>query len=104
MTEEQWTNVGLRIRDIRLQRGISARELGERISKSESYISSLEHGKKASLDAMVDIASVLDVSLDYLLRGIRPQMGAWGLIFRENDELDPDALQPEDPIGLLSDQ
>ncbi len=93
MTDEQWVHIGLRIRDVRQQRGISGRELGERIGKSESYISSVEHGRKTSADAIVDIADALDVSLDYLMRGIRPQMGAWGLVFREDGELDEEAVR-----------
>ncbi len=88
MTPEELIRIGIRLRDVRLQRGVSQKELAARASLSTTQISSIEHGRHITLDSVVALATVLDVSLDYIIRGIRPQAGAWGLIFRSDDELD----------------
>lgn len=89
MTKEQKDMMGARIRDVRLQRGISQVELAAVAGMSKAQVNNIEHNKKsASLDSVVALVDALDVSLDYIVRGLRPQMGAWGLIFREDDELE----------------
>ena len=88
MTEQERTRMGLRIYDIRSQRRLSCKELSVRAGISEGHLHNIEHASKCpSLDAVVGIAQALDVSLDYLVLGIRPQFGDWWLVFRSADEL-----------------
>lgn len=58
-----------RIRAARIARGFSQNRLAEQIGKSSaSYLSNIENGTSGiSIDALVDVANELDVSLDYLL-------------------------------------
>lgn len=60
--------IGLRIKESRMQNQMSQAELAERINMSVVYISYIETAKKrASLEALVRIANVLGVTVDYLL-------------------------------------
>lgn len=96
MTDEEWKFVGYRIRDIRRQRGISILELAQIAGICETHLSNIELGKKkASMNTMVDIVRALCVSMDYIVLGIRPQLGGWGLVFRSDDELESTMLMLE---------
>ena len=56
--------VGARIHDIRVQRGLSLRELARLSGVSHSQLSAIEHGRTGtSVDNLVRIARALDVSL-----------------------------------------
>jgi transcriptional regulator with XRE-family HTH domain len=62
--------VGHRVKESRLQKGISQANLAEQINMSVSYISRIETAKKqASLEALVRISNVLGVTMDHLLKG-----------------------------------
>lgn len=94
MTNDERKLIGARLRDVRIQRGLSQEELASAAGLSSGHISDMERGKSMSLDSVVAIVTALDVSLDYIIRGIRPQMGAWGLMFRSDEDLeDPAAVQ-----------
>ena len=83
--------IGARLRDVRVQRMLTQEELSQQTGLSAAHISSIERGKGMSLDSVIALSDALNVSLDYVIRGIRPQMGAWGLIFRSDEDLDDDA-------------
>jgi len=60
-------NFGLRLQSIRKQRGMTQKALAERINKSLSAVSSYETNvQMPPFDVLMSIASVLNVSLDYL--------------------------------------
>lgn len=60
-------DLGYRIKEIRTQRGIAQNELAKRINKSKSAVCGYEsEAQVPPLDVLVSIASVLNVSLDYL--------------------------------------
>ena len=60
--------LGFRIKEIRTQRGITQKELAHRINKSKSAVCGYESEAQAPpLNVLVSIASVLNVSLDYLV-------------------------------------
>ena len=63
--------IGRRIAGKRTERGLSQTELGEQTDLRQNTISVLELGtrKGVSLGALVAIAEVLRVSLDYLVYG-----------------------------------
>jgi transcriptional regulator with XRE-family HTH domain len=60
---------GEKVRAIRLAKGLSQRELAHKLKlASRAYISNLEAGRKApSIDVVVQIADLLEVTTDYLL-------------------------------------
>ena len=62
--------IGKRIRERRRSRNLSQEQLADLIDKSTVFVSNLENGKKgASLESIVNICLVLDLSLDELITG-----------------------------------
>lgn len=71
--ETDYGEVGSRIRDRRVAMGLSQEALAEQADLSPPYISHIERGVKGpSLSALIRLATVLDVTLDYLLAGSQP--------------------------------
>ncbi len=65
-----YIDLGRRVRKQRTQRGWTQEALAERVNVSTSFVGHVERGtRKASLETLVAIANVLNVSLDYLLSG-----------------------------------
>lgn len=61
-------DLGYRIQEIRTQRGITQGELAKRINKSKSAVSGYESNAQIPpSEVLVSIATVLNVSLDYLV-------------------------------------
>lgn len=61
--------LGERVRELRKERGWSQAELGVKIGTDAGRISRYEGGRiTPSLDAVVRLADVLEVSVDYLVR------------------------------------
>lgn len=61
-------DLGLRSKETRTRRGISQKELAQRINKSKSAVCGYEtNAQIPPLEVLVSIASVLNVSLDYLV-------------------------------------
>ena len=61
-------DLGYRIKEIRTQRGMAQTELAKRINKSKSAVCGYEsEAQVPPLEVLVSIASVLNVSLDYLV-------------------------------------
>ena len=60
-------DLGLRIKETRIQRGMAQTELAKRINKSKSAVCGYENNAQLPpLDVLISIASVLNVSLNYL--------------------------------------
>jgi transcriptional regulator with XRE-family HTH domain len=65
---------GDRVRELRKERGWSQGDLGSRIGTDAGRISRYEAGKiTPSLEALVRLADVLEVSVDYLVRENSPR-------------------------------
>lgn len=61
-------SVGKKIKEQRILKHISQEKLAELVDVTPSYISNIESGNRiASLPTMLEIAKVLDISMDYLL-------------------------------------
>jgi hypothetical protein len=59
---------GLKVRDLRLNKGFSFQEMSDKSGLSMSYLSEIEKGKKYPKgDKIMVLASVLEVSYDYLV-------------------------------------
>ncbi|MCP8968464.1 helix-turn-helix domain-containing protein [Ectobacillus ponti] len=67
--------IGERIKQLRLQRGISLTELAERAGVAKSYISSIERNlqQNPSIQFLEKIAHVLKVPVDSLLQDKLPE-------------------------------
>jgi len=62
---------GLRIYNIRQQRGIRLETLSAAVGISSAHLSNMESGrKKPSLEVLAAISRELDVSMDYLVFGV----------------------------------
>lgn len=65
-----YIQIGKRIRKLRQQQGYTQEALAEAIDRSVPYVSHIERAtKKGSLETIFRIATVLNVSIDYLLNG-----------------------------------
>lgn len=68
--ELNYTGLGQRIAQRRIQMGLKQNVLAESIGISNNYLSSIERGKeKPSLEIIVNICNALQVTPDYLLMG-----------------------------------
>ncbi len=81
-----------RIRDIRLQRGLTQENLAEAADVNQSHINNVEnHRSRLSLTALVNICRVMDVSVDYILGSAagEPEASIDLEILREAKRCDP---------------
>ena len=63
-----YPEVGARIRQQREHIGMTQEQLGEACDLSASFVGHIERGsRKLSVESLYELASVLDVSVDYLL-------------------------------------
>lgn len=61
-------NIGKKIKDLRLERGISQEKLAECVNMSREHISCLERGKNLiSIDSLYKIAVYFEVDIKYFL-------------------------------------
>lgn len=64
---------GKRLQSARKALGITQEELAERLCVDRNHITRMERGiRVCSIDLLVEIAVLLDVSTDYLLSGVIP--------------------------------
>lgn len=64
------SSMGLRIRSERQKLKLTQAELADKLGVSGNYIGSLERGEKScSLDTLIKLSQILDVSTDFLLIG-----------------------------------
>jgi transcriptional regulator with XRE-family HTH domain len=60
--------IGKRIKELRLQKKLTQEELANRLDLTEKYISNIETGTAScGFPKMVQLANILNCSLDYLL-------------------------------------
>lgn len=60
--------IGIRTKELRIEKGLSQRELGEKLGFCNQLISFWEAGKREpSLDAVIEIALFFNTTPDYLL-------------------------------------
>ena len=69
------STVGERIKKRRNELGWTQDQLAQKAGISKSFLSDLENGKRSvSADNLLDIARVLSLSLDYLMKGEEPKV------------------------------
>ncbi len=66
--EIDYKTLGLKIKEIRINRGLTQDNLAEMVSCNTSHISNIENNHtKVSLNVLLSIANALNTSIDYLL-------------------------------------
>ena len=61
---------GKRLKSARMKSGLTQEQLSSLLNVSRTHLSKMEQGERGcSLDSLVEIAEVLNVSTDYLLTG-----------------------------------
>lgn len=66
--EINYAGLGMKIKEIRQNRGLTQDSLGELVGCNTSHISNIENNHtKVSLNVLLAIANALDTSIDYLL-------------------------------------
>ena len=64
--------IGTRLKNTRLSLDLSQEDLAEIVGISPSFIGAIERGEKsATIDTFDSLCSALDLSWDYLMRGIK---------------------------------
>ena len=89
--------MGLRIRDARLQLGMMLEEFAAMLELTPGYLANIERGKRSpSLNTLVEMAERMEVSIDYLVRGVQEEENGRNLVLRSDEELNSaymDALE-----------
>lgn len=69
--EKDFKDIGLRIKEYRLERGLSQEKLGQKAHSSTASITAIERGiKTPRIDTLISIADALEVSADDLLKDV----------------------------------
>lgn len=64
------TSIGLKIAKSRKEHGMTQEQLAEKLDISIKHCSSVERGLSSlSLEKLIDVSYLFDVSLDYLIKG-----------------------------------
>lgn len=64
------TSIGLRIAKLRKEHCMTQEQLAEKLDISIKHCSSVERGLSSlSLEKLIDVSNLFDVSLDYLIKG-----------------------------------
>ena len=65
---------GERIRQLRKAKGMTQEQLAIKLNIGDRYLRKIETGEKVpSIDILVELSSLFDVSLDYIITGKQPQ-------------------------------
>jgi transcriptional regulator with XRE-family HTH domain len=106
-------SMGERIKELRLEVGISLRQLASKTGKSPAFISDVELGRRyPSDDALSDIAKVLNVAEDELksldtrssledIKKLAQRDPNWGMAFRTAAE-SAESMSPQEFIERLT--
>lgn len=64
------TSIGSRIAKLRKEQGMTQEQFAEKLDISIKHCSSVERGLSSlSLEKLIDVSNLFDVSLDYLIKG-----------------------------------
>ena len=63
---------GKRLRNLRLERGLSQIEVGAAIGIQQADISRIENGGRTHVGNLTKLATLYDTTLDYIVRGMEP--------------------------------
>jgi transcriptional regulator with XRE-family HTH domain len=74
MTEHAKYDIGKRIRDCRIKKGMTQAQFAESIDISINFLSEVENGKKGlSYETLYHLCESHSISADYILFGVEPE-------------------------------
>ena len=74
MKELDYSDLGSKLRNARLNQNLTQEKLAEKCNISTSYLGHIERGtRKLSIETLVSLCSVLELSTDYVLMNDLPQ-------------------------------
>lgn len=92
--EVKYMEFGLRVREARKNKGLTLRELAERINISENFMARIESNNgKAGLGTIIKICNTLKISMDFLFQD--------SLVETEADTIDLSALSEPDKKFII---
>ena len=93
--------IGNRIKQSRKKQNYTQESLAEKLEVSPHYIYEIERGSKAmSMETLINLCSVMELSADYILFGIQKQNA--GSVYEKLDQLsDERRLRAEQALELL---
>ena len=68
--------LGRRLRELRLARGLTQEEVGRRLGVRQSHVSIWELRGGIGMQNLIDLAALYGASLDYIVRGVQPEVAA----------------------------
>ena len=86
--------VGIRIRTQRKSLKLTQQALAEKVGCNAHYISDIEHGRRhPSADLLDSLANELDLSLDYMIRGVSPLESCPAVLYSMIETAEPADLK-----------
>lgn len=62
------TDLGTRVRQLRIANDLTQKQLGERVGLSETQVRAIENGRRnTSINTCIELADLFGVSIDYLV-------------------------------------
>ena len=68
--------LGGRLRELRLARGLTQRQVGKLLDVDQSHVSKWEKRGGIGMEYLIELAALYDASLDYIVRGFAPEVAA----------------------------
>ena len=96
--------IGSKIALLRKQHGLTQEQLAEKLDISIKHCSSVERGLSClSLEKLIEVSNLFDVSLDYLLKDNSPAPTSYDYIFKEFPSSIVNIMRSgnESEVGLL---
>lgn len=69
-------DLGGRLRELRLARGLTQKQVGKLLEVDQSHVSKWEKRGGIEIENLVYLAVLYDASLDYIVRGVQPEVAA----------------------------
>ena len=95
------TQLGTKIKSLRVQKGISQEELGKALNRSHAAISDIERGKTdLSVNDLYQIANFFDVSVTFFLEENQPTDASSTYHFRDGKDITPKEKEMADKVAM----
>ncbi|GGJ48943.1 helix-turn-helix domain-containing protein [Virgibacillus salexigens] len=98
------TEIGQKLKEIRMKRGYTVREVGEKTGMSFTYVSKIENGQKSSLDTLEKLCDFYNVPIQSLFgKEVETPKELEGKVkwIAFGQEMEEDDLTPEDIKSIL---
>jgi transcriptional regulator with XRE-family HTH domain len=97
--ETDWGSVGMRISKLRAEHNMSSADLAKHLNLTASRVAQIQNGQSITLEVLMKISQIFDISLEYLLNGDN----GYGNVNIYNTNLDPEITEL-DAYSILSEE